>query len=257
MVGFVSINVVFHYLFIMTSTLMRDHLSVAPTSSPYTPGVWLCRACFEVQLLSAQEHSRCAWESDTDCQEEVEDEDALFLRRHFGHPLVPLKKKKDRCFSDRPVWDPFRVAYEEVTDGRETYILKSWRTDLNEPRQYTLLRGALEVSVTIQLPEEPLRQEFTRAFSCSSQQAATLVNRLQRVVTALPPEELLPAYCAADDPQLLFSYLNERHLRKCVEACQTGGGTFDTARLRDFFIHHQQDDALTLEVRHSYRPHFL
>jgi hypothetical protein len=235
---------------------MRTYLSVAVASSPYAAGVWLCRSCFEVQLLSAMESAPRSWEQDSDVQRDADDERTAFLHRHFGHPLTPLKKKKDRYFSDRPVWDPLRIAYEEVTDGRETYILKSWRTDLNEPRRYALLRGTLEVSITVQLPEEPLREELSRTFSCSPQQAEMIVDRLQRVVASLPPEELLPAYCAADDPHLLFSHLNERHLRKCVEACQTGSGMFDKARLRDFFVQHQQKDALTLEVHHSYRPHF-
>lgn len=175
---------------------------------------------------------------------------------HAGHPLTPLKKKKDRYFADRPAWDPLRIAYEEVSDGREIYLLKSWRTDLNEPRQYALLRGELEVFQTVQLPKEPLRAELTRALACSVQQAELLVSRLQRVASSLPPEELLPAYCAADDPQVLWSYLSERHLRKCVEACQTENGVFDKGRLQDFFIQNQQEDALTLKVRHTYRPHF-
>lgn len=236
---------------------MKTYLSVANTSSPYAVGVWLCRSCFEVQLLDAAQSAPCSWEQDSDFEGDAENEQTAFLRRHFGHPLTPLKKKKDRFFSDRPVWDPFRIAYEEVTDGKEIYILKSWRTDLNEPRRYALLRGALEVSITVQLPKEPLREELSHTFSWSSEQAEMIVERLQRMVASLPPEELLPAYYAVDDPHLLFSYLHERHLRKCIEVCQTRSGVFDKARLWDFFVQHQQDDALTLEVHHSYRPHFL
>lgn len=236
---------------------MEPHIAITDAAASYPAGVWLCRSCFEVQLLSAAETSPRLEEQDADWQEDVDDEQAAFLHRHFGHTLVPLKKKKDRYFSDRPVWDPLRIAYEEVTDGRESYILKSWRTDLSEPRRYALLRGTLEVSIEIQLPEEPLREELRRTFSCSRQQAEMIVNRLQGMVSSLSPEELLPAYCAADDPDLLFSYLNEQHLRKCVEMCQTRGGMFDKAKLQNFFVQHRQDDALMLEVRHSYRPHFL
>ena len=257
MVGLTSINIVFQRLFVVTPMPMSAHSSVPLASAPRAAGVWLCRACFEVQLLSAAASAPRLWAQGSDLQEDVDEEGAVFLRRHLGHALAPLKKKKDRYLSDRPLWDPLRVAYEEVTDGKETYILKSWRTDLNEPRQYALLRGALEVSMTVQLPEEPLCAELTRAFSCAPQQAKMIVNRLQHVVASLPPAELLPAYCATDDPHLLFSYLHERHLRRCVEACQTESGVFDKARLRDFFVQHQQEEALTLEVRHSCRPHFL
>jgi hypothetical protein len=244
MVNLVGLNVVFQCLFVVMP--MRTHLSVACAPSPYAAGVWLCRSCFEVQLLSAPEKAPHSWQQDSGLQGDTDDEQTAFLHKHFGHPLMPLKKKKDRYFSDRPVWDPLRIAYEEVTDGRETYILKSWRADLNEPRQYALLQGTLEVSITVQLPKEPLREELRRAFSCSLQQAETIVNRLQHLVASLPPAELLPVSCATDDPHLLFSYLSEHHLRKCIEACQAESGMLDKARLRDFFVQHQQEDALML-----------
>lgn len=238
---------------------MRDLVSMSIASFPTSAGVWMCRDCFDVQLISSTENARPSWEPCVDLPEDTkeDDEEIAFLRRHFGHVLVPLKKKKDRHFSDRPLWDPFRIAYEEVTDGRETYILKSWRTNLDEPRQYTLLRGTLEISTTIQLPAELLRDELTRAFLCDPQHAEMIVRRLQCIVATLPPAELLPVYWSADDPQVLFSNLNERHLRQCVEACQTENWEVATTELRDFFAKRQQEESLTLEVHHSYTPCFL
>ena len=216
----------------------------------------MCRTCFAAQLFSTALGVSCSEEQEDEGQSGSDDEEQAFLRSHFGHALEPLKKKKDRYFADRPVWDPLRVAYEEVTDGRETYLLKSWRTDVNEPRRYALLRGTLEVSTTVQLPEEPLRSELARAFPRVSQQADFIVRQLQHVVATLPPEELAPVYWSADDSQVLFSYLSERHLRQCVAACQTEGERLDTAEVRNFFAKHQQDEALTLEIHHSYRPRF-
>lgn len=233
----------------------KDQVSVTYGSS-FRPGVWMCRACFDVQLFSAMANASRLWELGADAQGETDEEEREFLRRHFGHSLELLKKRKDRYFADRPAWDPFRIVYEEVTDGQETYLLKSWRTDLNEPRRYALLRGMLEISTTVQLPAEPLRSELSRSLPCDPQHAEMIVQRLQRVVAMLPPAELLPVYWSADDPQMLFSYLNERHLRQCVEECQTESWRFDTAGLRDFFVKHQQEETLTLEVHHSCKPRF-
>src|SRR5689334_1375455 len=105
---------------------------------PFHPGLWCCRDCFAVQLLSDMSSPVYKYDFDED-EEEFKDEEIAFRRKHNRHRLLPLKKKKDRCCIDRPVWDPLRTAYEEVTDGRETFLLKSWRTDLNMPRSYALL----------------------------------------------------------------------------------------------------------------------
>ena len=239
-----------------SAAMLQKNQIVVTLGSSFHAGVWMCRACFAVQLFSAMSSASRSWNPSIERQGDPEEEESVFLRRHFGHSLELLKKKKDRYFADRPAWDPLRIAYEEVTDGRETYILKSWRTDLNEPRQYALLRGTLEISTTVQLPAEPLRSELSRALPCDPQHAEMIVQRLQRVVATFPPAELLPIYWSAEDPQVLFSCLSEHQLRQCVEACQTESLEFDSNELRDFFVKHQQEETLTLEIHHFYRPCF-
>jgi hypothetical protein len=148
-----------------------------------------------------------------DFEEEPDQERTLFLQSHSGHALTALKKKRDKFFADRPVWDPFRVAYEEVTDGRETFLLKSWRAALTAPRQYALLRGRLDVATTVALPEEPLHSSLASCFPAFAPLLPGLLKALQRTVSALPANELIPAYCSAEDPQLSFAYLAGHHLR--------------------------------------------
>jgi hypothetical protein len=190
-------------------------------------------------------------------EEKFDNERQTFLRKHRHHSLVRLRKNKDRYFADRPAWDPLRIAYEEVTDGRDIFLLKSWRTDLNEPRQYALLRGSLDIATTVQLAAEPLREELTREFSSSPQAVEAVVQRLQHLVTTLPTDELVPAYCSAEDPCVSFFYPNQRHLGLFVESCRKEGGVFDRERLRDFFAQRQQEDALMLELHQVYRLRFL
>ena len=83
----------------------------------------------------------------------TEQDSTAFLQDHYHHSLRLLERKTDRFHTDRPVWDPFRTAYEEATDGDETLLLKSWRTTLDEPRQYALLCGRLEITTHVHLPD--------------------------------------------------------------------------------------------------------
>jgi hypothetical protein len=239
---------------------MRD--SYPTTSCPsssvslFSPGLWYCRDCFAVQLMSDLNNLTAEQDLDAYEEEECEDEEAAFCQKHRSHRVLPLKKKKDRCSLDRPVWDPLRTAYEEVTDGRDTFILKSWRPDLNEPRQYALLRGMLTIATTVQLPEEPLRGELVHAFSCSLQTADAIVSRLQRVAAALPVSELPPVYCSADDPCLLFASPDKQHVQVFTKLCRETSVSLDTIQVQDFFIRQQQEDSLMLELRQSCEIHF-
>ncbi len=233
----------------MRDSSTTSSLSSPSSVSPFSPGLWYCRECFVAQLISDMNNLA----AEQDCEEstnEQEDEAVSFYRQHGGHHILPLAKKKDRCCTDRPAWDPFRTAYEEVTDGCDTFLLKSWRTNLHEPRTYALLRGALAITTTVQLPEEPLRQELVHEFSCSVQTADAIVNRLRRVVTTIPASELRSVYCSAEDPSLFFAHLDERLLRVLTQSCREADLTLDAAQVRNFFIQ-QQQEWLALELRQS------
>jgi hypothetical protein len=228
---------------------LSETVAIAPLVTSFAPGLWYCRECRVVQLISAANHHDAVLYDEG--QDELADEEVAFCRDHRFHDVRPLTKKTDRCVSDRPLWDPFRTAYEEVSDGRETFLLKSWREDLNAQRQYTLLRGSLALATTVQLAEKPLRQEIVHAFACSEQTAAAIVNRLQRLVATIPASELSSVYCSADDPSLLLATPDERLLPLLSQSCREAGESLDATQVRDFFVQ-QQDDALTLELRQSY-----
>ena len=127
-------------------------LDVTVPPQPGQPPVLLyCPRCWEVRSLSANDSAPSyvldgeEWE---ETGEEPGQDSRAFLRNHYHHSLRVLEKKPSRFYTDRPVWDPFRIAYEEVTNGDETFLLKSWRTTLDEPRHYGLLHGSLEITTT-------------------------------------------------------------------------------------------------------------
>src|SRR5204862_88140 len=207
-------------------------------SRPGQPSVLLyCRTCLEVRLMSPSDAAPHYRSQGDDFEEEPDQERAAFLQRHRGHPLTVLKRKTDRFFADRPVWDPLR-------------------TDITAPRQYTLLRGSLDMTTTVALPEEPLRDTLAHSSPCSAAQLASVVKALQHAVATLPPEELIPAYCAADDPEVSFAYLAEHHLRMLAHRCSEAGLASERKRLWDFFISKQQEEELTVEMRQHCRLNF-
>lgn len=236
--------------------MMQNANAIPLSPQPGQPAVLLyCRPCLDVQPINLYTTVLYRQKGD-DYEEEPDQEHDNFLRRHSGHHLTTLKKKKDKFSADRPVWDPFRVAYEEVTDGRESFLLKSWRTDLATPRQYALLRGYLDLATTVTLPEEPLRSSLAGCFVSSTPLLPSLIRALQRTVSTLPPDGLIPAYCSAEDPHLSFAYLAEHHLRMLVRCCGEASLILEKDRLWHFFATRQQEDELTVEIRRHCRPCF-
>jgi len=229
-------------------------------SLPSQPGqaaiLLYCKPCHEVYQMTPYDTVPLYQVRGDQLEESPAQERDTFLRKHWGHPLTTLKRKKDRLYSDRPVWDPFRIAYEEVTDGQETFLLKSWRAAIAESRHYALLRGSLDITTTVFLPEELLHGSLIDCFPSFTPLIPGIVKALQKRVARFSGKELIPAYCSADDPLLSFAYLAEHHLRMLVRCCCEAGLSSERDRLWDFFIKRQQEEELTVELRQHCRPCF-
>lgn len=228
-----------------------------PLASDHPSVLVYCQRCFEVRHFTPYDTASPYQLEDDEIIEEPDHAPEVFFRQHHGHPLALLRKKKDRYWADRPLWDPFRIAYQEVTNGQETFVLKSWRTELAAPRQYALLHGSLVISTEVCLPQEPLQSTLRRELLCTEAQSARLAQLFHRTVANLPAEELVLAYCSADDPQVSFAYLADHHLRMLARRCRDTGVTVEQERLWAFLVRHRTEDALTVEIRQHCSPQFF
>jgi len=180
-----------------------------------------------------------------------------FLRRHHGHQLGLLKRIRGKLLSDRPLWDPMRTVYEEVTNSQQSFLLKSWREDISAPRRYLLLSGSLVVEgVSISVEEELLRSVLRQSCSFAATTLDRLMGVIQKTVGALSPDELTPAHSSETDPNLCFAYLSDQHLSLLVCRCGQVVSESEIGRLRCFFLLRQHSEELTISVHHQLRPYF-
>ena len=232
---------------------MREEKSSSILPQPGQPAKLLyCPRCFELVVLSPYDDAPAYTDDGSASAEGCSRNRENFFSYHADHGLRTLQKKPDRFWADRPAWDPLRVAYQEVTDGYERFLLKSWRTNLDEPRSYTLLRGTLALTTQVTLPADPLQDMLTDTLQLSPARVTDFVQVCQRAVATLPADEFIPAYCSAHDPQIAFAYLAEHHVPTLVRCCgEVGASSEEKERLHDFFIDSHQGDELTVEMRYT------
>ncbi len=194
----------------------------AETQLPVAPHLfWYCSDCHEVFRPLPMEEPQ---------EEGVPDERLEFLQSHRFHRLGILRRVAGKVLSNRPFWDPMRVTYEEVSSGRQTFVLKSWREDITLPRQYVLLQGCLKVEEnSLSLDEELLRESLGACLVLEPEALERLLRVMRETVAAFSPEELLGAYGSGEETDLSFAYLSDRQwdllLRRCsrvVDPSQRG-----------------------------------
>lgn len=75
----------------------------------------------------------------TEIQEIARDDCGEFLDRHAGHRIGELTGVDEEHREQDGFVDPMRVNHVGVTDGRETFVVRSFRTNIAEPLTYELL----------------------------------------------------------------------------------------------------------------------
>ena len=249
--------------------MLPHPFAIQPVGEPCLPVssylFWYCTECREVfRPTPFDDAPQYAVPASTELSgfadpwiEEPCGEREKFLDRHHGHRLGVLKKIRDKALSDRPVWDPMRTVYEEVSDGQGTFLLKSWREDVSAPRCYLLLNGSLVVDGgSVSLEEELLRRALHWGCSFPEMTLEQLTKVIQEIVAALPQEDLIPAYSSGSDPNVLFAYLSGHHLDLLLRHCLQVVGKEGSASLRRFFLTRHYSEELTVAIRQQLHPHF-
>jgi hypothetical protein len=99
-------------------------------------------------------------------EEQTTDDWRLFMEQHAGHRLEPLRGTGEKWFPSGSLWDPMSVAYIEVTNGDEQFVVRGERKTVEEPLRYELLRGRLaHVGATLEAQGDEIKKEMKNHFS--------------------------------------------------------------------------------------------
>lgn len=122
--------------------------------------IW-CRNCNEIHHVTPFDGAP-RYEFDRGEQMEFPmDDRRAFLQRHFGHRLDALQGVGERRFAAGQAMDPMSVGYVEVTNGKESFVLRSFRNRIEEPLHFELIRARLKpAGASVSIRENEIRKEM-------------------------------------------------------------------------------------------------
>jgi hypothetical protein len=134
-----------------------------------------------------------------------------FLGAHRHHGLQLLARSSDAEMISHPRWDPMcRVAWE-VSDGRNEFIVTFSRSDVEGPRQYSILRGRIVVEREfIDVDADALHQVIDEALyphAAPLRKIRALVDECRRLVSTAPFQSVEPLAESRDDPNVQLACL--------------------------------------------------
>jgi hypothetical protein len=134
-----------------------------------------------------------------------------FRAAHRDHDVRLLERSSDAEMISHPRWDPMcRIAWE-VSDGRTEFIVTFGRTDVEAPRQYSILPGRMVVEREfIDVDTEALHQVIDEALyphAAPLRKIQALVDECRRLVSAAPYQSVEPLAESREDPNVQLACL--------------------------------------------------
>jgi len=96
-----------------------------------------CQKCNEAHRLTPFDRAPLYNPQDSGVEETCIDDRRQFVDRHTGHKMEELVAVKYHYIS-RPM-DPMKVSYVEVTDGRESFMLRACRKTIADALSYKMV----------------------------------------------------------------------------------------------------------------------
>jgi hypothetical protein len=151
---------------------------------------------------------------------------ADFERSHRGHRQEHLSVVEGSQYSEGAYFDPLRVTYLEVTNGKEVFLVKRWRKTIAEAMRYELVEGHMEVNRTVEIQERDIIKQLRYEITNPPLQDNTLYRFLDIVhdeALSLDLVHLADELYDSHDAHIFFLPLREKNitsiLKKCAAIC--------------------------------------
>ncbi len=172
-----------------------------------------------------------------------------FLINHRGHQLEDLEVVEDSFISEKPYFEPVKVSYFKATNGRESFVIKKFRENIEEPLKYELIIGDYSLKcVGIDIQSKEIAKQLERDFETTPLPSAKItaflklyqhiaqtvdIRKLERISEESPNP--LEIYYKMDDLSLIYLLRNCRSIFKEQEYSNV-----------EKFIHLQKEDGVLL-----------
>jgi hypothetical protein len=105
-----------------------------------------CHDCNAVHHVTPYDTAPIFLSDGIEIKEIQQDDRRDFLDCHSGHKIGELISLEEQGRDNDAIVDPMKVNQARVTDGRETFVVRSFRTSIAEPLTYQVLPRQLTLS---------------------------------------------------------------------------------------------------------------
>ncbi|MFH2012142.1 MAG: hypothetical protein ABIJ37_05535 [Pseudomonadota bacterium] len=207
-----------------------------------------CKECNEIIKITEHDFSfEYHYDEENDCFLELAKNDREpFITKHKNHKLEELEANMASFISDRPYSEPLKTSYFEATNGRENFVIKSWRDKVESPLRYEMVEGYIEITNRAVINGEDIRKQIQAEIIpiIPQDKITLLIHAIEKVVSQLDPEDMMEDSFESDNPLVLCCKLKNNTIKSIVELSRDIFEEEQFKKVRDFIYDNSDYDGV-------------
>jgi hypothetical protein len=190
-----------------------------------------------------------AWNNRGELKKIKMDDRKAFLQQHKGHKtekLTPLTSP----ISDKPYSEPLKTSYFEATNGTERFLIKRWRSKIDDPFAYEIIEGSIEIRngrVRTQTAAIKKQIKVENNSFISETKLNCFIQAVRKEVEKLDPEDL-EISAEGETPLVCYYHLGDDCVDRILTQCQDTLNQHELKLLKDFITQHNEYDGVMTVV---------
>lgn len=178
-----------------------------------------------------------------------------FLKEHQGHPLEYLEIIEDSYISEQPYSEPVKVSYVKATNGKEKFVIKKFRENIEDPLRYELILGDYSLELQeIEIQSKEIAQQLKTEFQkhpLSPTQISKFIKLYQRIVEGMDLLQLEPISEESYHPLERYYKLDDVSLYYLLRNCRNIFKGKEYEAMEGFIFRHKDEGVLLLKARYK------
>lgn len=182
-----------------------------------------------------------------------------FLKHHQDHPMENLEILQDSFVSEKPYSEPVKISYFKATNGRETFVVKKFRTRIDEPLAYQLIPGDYSLKLLrLELQSDAISKQLKKEMDpslISTHQMEAFLKLFQKILKTIDLKNLDRVPEESPHPLEIYYKLDDISLAYLLRNCRN---IFKGQAYRDieaFIDRHKEDGVLLLKATYQIKIH--
>lgn len=173
------------------------------------------------------------------------DDRKAFSQKHRGHTtehLTPLTPP----ISDKPYREPLKTSYFEATNGTERFLIKRWRTKIDDPFAYEIIEGRIKLTNgRVRVQSAAIKQQIHAENDSliPERKVNRFLQAVRKEVEQLDPETLAIS-AEGETPLVSYYQLGSTCVDRILTRCRDEFTQRELNMLRDFINRHNEYDGV-------------